>query len=129
MNHVKTLVLSFAWPLLLLMALALTCALRPVVAHADPGDAALSATDALTTQAGGDVSGTWGTCPWTIDAEGTLTINPGIGESQDGYYKSPWGSYSASIKKVVFAAGADGSKVVAPENLQYLFNMMQREVL
>ncbi len=121
----KTFALVFAWPLLLMMALALMC-LSPATALADAGNADLSAADALATQAdGATASGTWGTCPWTIDAEGTLTINPGVGELQDGKYKSPWGSYNASIKKVVFATGADGSKVVAPENLQYLFYMMK----
>ena len=29
-------------------------------------------------------SGTWGTCPWEIDADGKLIVHPGTGENTDG---------------------------------------------
>lgn len=52
------------------------------------------------------VSGTCGTCSWSIDADGVLTIAPENGASEgklddwmDGY--APWHKYAASIHKIV----------------------------
>ncbi|MCR5473725.1 MAG: DUF285 domain-containing protein [Lachnospiraceae bacterium] len=67
-------------------------------------------------------SGTWGTCPWEIDSEGTLTVSPGEGVS--GYH-SPWIDHKDDVKKVIFAE-EDGRKVKAPENAYYLFSGMYK---
>lgn len=67
-------------------------------------------------------SGTWGTCPWEIDSEGTLTVRPGEGVS--GYH-SPWIDHKDDVKKVIFAE-EDGRKVKAPENAYYLFSGMYK---
>ena len=65
-------------------------------------------------------SGTWGTCPWEISTDGTLTVHPGEGASQEGLENSPWKEHAGSISAVVFAE-EDGKKVVAPADSSYLF--------
>ncbi len=74
------------------------------------------------------VSGTWGTCPWTIDTEGTLTIHPGTGENVPvvGYtygslYEAPWKKYAPYIINVVLKEES-GQKVVLPEVCGSLFS-------
>jgi len=62
-------------------------------------------------------SGTWGTCPWTIDEDGVLTISGGKGANTNG--SCPWDEYSGSIKKVV--VGTDSSTVVFPADSSNLF--------
>ena len=69
------------------------------------------------------VSGTWGTCPWEIDAMGVLTVHPGEGE--DTASSSPWSKYRSSITKVVFAADEEGNKVILPSDLSDLFLWME----
>ncbi len=70
-------------------------------------------------------SGTWGTCPWTIDSKGTLTVYPGEGADRTNY-SSPWGAYSDTVKKAVFASDESGNKVVAPADSDYLLYMMKK---
>jgi surface protein len=64
-------------------------------------------------------AGTWGTCPWEIDANGKLTVHPGTGVNT--YGKSPWADYASQIKSVVFAKEGD-AVVVAPPACSHLFN-------
>ncbi|WP_242694320.1 BspA family leucine-rich repeat surface protein, partial [Enterococcus hirae] len=65
-----------------------------------------------------EITGTWGTSPYTFDENtGVLTI--GAGELS-GYKESPWISGTVdleAIKKIVLAG-----KVVAPEDSSYLFS-------
>jgi hypothetical protein len=60
------------------------------------------------------VVGTWGTCPWEVDADGTLTIHAGTGEDSDG--TSPWYDYRSDIASVK----VDGT-VKAPASCEGLF--------
>lgn len=76
----------------------------------------------ITPDTDGIASGTWGTCQWEIDSDGTLTVSPGEGVS--GYH-SPWENHKAVVKKVVFAE-EDGRKVIAPEDAYYLFSGMDK---
>ena len=70
-------------------------------------------------------SGTWGSCPWTIDADGVLTVYPGKGVPAD--QNSPWSKYKGSITKAVFVS--DGaSKVVLPEDSTALFGWLDHLV-
>ncbi|MDY6280869.1 MAG: BspA family leucine-rich repeat surface protein, partial [Roseburia faecis] len=71
-------------------------------------------------------SGTWGTCPWTIDKtrdvypiEYTLTIGAGTGAEQT-QNASPWDSYKYQITSVKISG-----KVTAPQNCSYLFSDLQ----
>ena len=71
-------------------------------------------------------SGVWGTCPWEIDEEGTLTVHPGTGADTDGI--SPWSEYNHYITRVVFATSVTAEVVVAPSNcsgLLYEFDRMK----
>ena len=75
-------------------------------------------------------SGTWGTCPWEIDADGVLTVHPGTGGDasvpvySESYHSnvnmSYWHDYWADIKAVVFAEEG-GDKVVAPVDCGSMF--------
>lgn len=73
--------------------------------------------------------GTWGTCPWEIDADGVLTIHPGEGVDQEidtseGWETiadSPWADYYDVITAVVIKA-ENGKKVIAPEISANLFS-------
>lgn len=56
-------------------------------------------------------SGIWGTCPWELDENGTLTVHPGEGENTG---LSPWQAQLANVKSIVFAEEG-GKKVIAPE--------------
>ena len=71
--------------------------LSPILAFADEGDG-LNAENVVQTQADDVIaSGTWGTCPWEISADGTLTVHPGQGAEQaivQYTIRSPW--YRAS---------------------------------
>ena len=68
--------------------------------------------------AASEITGTWGTSPYTFDENtGVLTI--GAGELS-GYKESPWNSKKVdakSIKKIVLSG-----KVVAPKNSRLLFS-------
>ena len=59
------------------------------------------------------IRGTWGTCPWSIDSDGVLTVNAGKGES---FTSSPWGDYLEQIERAYFEDG-----VVFPETCSRLF--------
>ena len=62
-------------------------------------------------------SGTWGTCPWDLSSDGTLTIHAGTGASISGNYdEAPWYNYASQITSVK----TDG-KVVAPKGCSGLF--------
>ena len=63
--------------------------------------------------------GTWGTCPWTIDDAGTLTIGAGTGEAVG--YSSPWMSYSDKIVNI-----KTSGVVVLPQNSAYLFSGLEK---
>lgn len=65
-------------------------------------------------------SGTWGTCPWELTDDGTLTVHPGIGGNQSGSSSSPWRNYKDSIIRIVFAE-ENGEKVVSRNLMNYLF--------
>ena len=67
------------------------------------------------------VSGTWGGCPWEIDAAGVLTVHPGEGVDTEG--SSPWGEYRDSITKVVFVSDETGN-VILPSDSSDLFERM-----
>ncbi len=111
-----------------LLALTLAMVVGVSAAHADePSSGTLAAaSDAITAQADGDItSGTWGTCPWEISADGTLTVHPGTGadfayndEEQAGV--SPWYAYRESVNKVVCVNNGD-EKVIAPTDSSFLF--------
>ena len=59
-------------------------------------------------------SGTWGTCSWTIDEDGVLTIGAGTGSSISG--TSPWSTYASQITKV-----KESGTVVLPADSHSLF--------
>ena len=65
-------------------------------------------------------TGMWGTCPWEITSDGTLTVHPGVGASQLGKEESPWSLHGEYITKIVFARNG-ARKVVAPNDVGYLF--------
>ncbi len=54
-------------------------------------------------------SGVWGSCPWTLDSEGTLVISTGVGSRLNEQDRAPWHEYADSIKHVRFEG-----RVVAP---------------
>ena len=56
--------------------------------------------------------GKWGSCPWTIDQEGHLTVGAGTGAPFDS---SPWREHLTSIASASFEDG-----VVFPEKCHYL---------
>lgn len=64
-------------------------------------------------------SGTWGTCKWTIDSNGTLTIGEGRGANEYYWYYiqvPSWNDYAGSIKRV-----RTSGKVVFPYMSEDLF--------
>lgn len=75
----------------------------------DAGDSAIPA------------SGTWGTCAWEIDADGVLTVHPGVGTDANSSTHPSWYSYRQSIASVKIVS-EDGEKVVAPKYCYYLFS-------
>ena len=90
-----------------------------------------AATNEITSQADNIASGTWGTCPWEISADGTLAIYPGVGKTNTGQTydltfgtavgEGDWYDYRDSITTVVFAPDKDGV-VRAPADSRFLFN-------
>ena len=74
-------------------------------------------------------SGTWGTCPWTIDTDGLLKVYPGTGSDvpyMDGVSvraASPWHEYESKIKSVKFVSEGD-ARVVLPRYSGCLFSSM-----
>ena len=69
--------------------------------------------------------GTWGTCPWTIDDAGTLTIGAGTGRDV-GYAghmasNTPWDSYSDKITSV-----KTSGTVVLPQDSSWLFYDLEK---
>ena len=72
---------------------------------------------AVSTQASGEniASGTWGTCPWEIDSEGTLRVHAGEGADLS-WRGAPWYSNRAIIKSAVF----DGD-VELPSSCSHMF--------
>ena len=65
-------------------------------------------------------SGTWGTCPWELDSEGKLTVNPG--EAENTQSSSPWANYAEQITSVVFAEDVSLSQgVTLPGDVSSLF--------
>ena len=73
-------------------------------------------------------SGTWGTCPWELDSEGTLTIHPGKGKTiiekqknGDRRRVSPWAKWRKDVK-AVRAVAEDGKKIVLPADSRRLFD-------
>lgn len=68
-------------------------------------------------------TGTWGSCPWEISSNGTLTVHPGVGADIDFSSietDNPWADHAGSITAAVFAQ-EDDKKVVAPKKIQGLF--------
>lgn len=55
------------------------------------------------------MGGTWGTCEWSLDADGLLTIGAGTGA--DVNYKAPWRYHADDITAVLF-----DEDIVMPEN-------------
>lgn len=53
--------------------------------------------------------GTWGSCPWTLDSEGTLVVSAGTGARLNDGDLAPWHDYASSVKRVRFEG-----RVVAP---------------
>ncbi|MBQ6395166.1 MAG: BspA family leucine-rich repeat surface protein [Atopobiaceae bacterium] len=70
-------------------------------------------------------SGTWGTCPWEISAEGVLSVYPGTGADQHGLGFSPWSDYGASITRIEFVPSG-GALIVLPEDSSYLLLGLHR---
>ena len=97
---------------------ALALAMLPAAAFAAP-NAQPDADASLVAQAGENIaSGTWGTCPWEISADGTLTVHPGTGVDTGG--TSPWKDHAEEITKAAFKA-ENGKKVTAPADCSFLF--------
>lgn len=71
-------------------------------------------------------TGAWGTCPWEISEDGILSIFPGTGRSNQ-IPESPWETYKSRITKVEFLE-KDGNKVIAPNDLRFLFIRMSNIV-
>lgn len=65
-------------------------------------------------------SGTWGTCPWTIDSDGVLTIGQGTGADVDKskYWadQGPWVDYRDQIKSI------KTDNIIAPNLCHGLFD-------
>lgn len=65
--------------------------------------------------------GEFGTCAWTLDSDGTLTIGPEEGETTGKLKEkntntadsSPWYDYRTSVEKCVFEEGVDGGTSIA----------------
>ena len=72
------------------------------------------------------IDGTWGTCPWEISVDGTLTVHPGTGKAliSGAASKSPWYSYEAYIKRIVFLQEGE-QRVIAPQNSRGLFAFLR----
>lgn len=75
------------------------------------------------------VSGTWGTCEWTINSDGVLTIGEGVGkETEYGYSGthygriSPWTEYKNKIKKIDITGNITFDEDVSLEGLFISFN-------
>lgn len=73
--------------------------------------------------------GTWGTCTWTMDTDGRLTVYGGTGAALtyvggSGFYReyqTPWEDYVDQITSIqIGTEGADGT-VVFPENITDMF--------
>lgn len=98
----------------IVLSFVLALGLCPAAAFAT----SLDRTDeSLFAQASIPASGTWGSCPWEISGDGTLTVRPGKGadtNARSSYlHESPWNDYRDSIRHVVFMQ-EDGKKVIAP---------------
>ena len=108
-------------PLTILFSAALALAMLPAAAFAAPG-AQPDADAPLAAQAGENIaSGTWGTCPWEISADGVLTVHPGEGAFTD--FESPWKDYREFITKIVFIEES-GAKVIGDmRGCPMLFNL------
>ena len=63
---------------------------------------------------GNIASGTWGTCPWEISADGVLTIGAGTGQNVARMSLVPWSGKSYTQVKT-------SGTVVLPESCCYLF--------
>ena len=63
-----------------------------------------------------EIYGTWGTCPWTISENGTLTIYAGNGVDTNGV--CPWREFNSIIDTVIIE-----SDVILPADSSYLFNL------
>ena len=76
-------------------------------------------------------SGTWGTCPWEITDDGTLTVHPGTGDgrydSYEGYSYSYWYPHESKVTSIVFLEEG-GRKVVAPQDSSCLLRGMEHAV-
>lgn len=75
------------------------------------------------------VSGTWGTCEWTINSDGVLTIGEGVGkETEYGYSGthygriSPWTEYKNKIKKIDITGNITFDEDVSLAGLFISFN-------
>ena len=93
----------------------------------DSGSSNETELSTLDASASNIASGTWGTCPWEISSNGTLTIHPGYGSSYShdpsyagSYYLVPWKDWRDSIKAIKVVAES-GRKVVVPDTALGLF--------
>lgn len=106
----------------LLFSASLILAFSPVDAFAAPSNEPqpIDEPGSLSAQASNIASGVWGTCPWELSADGTLTVHPGVGPENS--YDVPWDDYDykGKIKAIVFAS-EDGAMVQAPMDCSYLF--------
>ena len=110
--------------LLSIISILVLSILMPATAFADVGILVAGGAD-MTMQGEGNIAtGTWGTCPWEISADGTLTVHPGEGQSnrltEHSPLSSPWSPYANDIKRIVFAS-ENGAKVIAPDSCYGLF--------
>lgn len=97
-----------------LLAILCVGALCPAVAAAQETDLVTTAAQ-LTAQSGNIASGEWGTCPWEIASDGTLTVHPGLGPDTPS---TQWWAHRDNIKRVVFAS--EGGEKVVVRDCDYL---------
>ena len=103
-----------------ILSLSLVFGLCPGLAlAADPWEGGSSSSADLPAFESKVASGTWGSCPWELSADGVLTVHPG-----EGADARPWEDYGKSIKSVSFKAEA-GKRVVLPADSSGLLANMQ----
>lgn len=105
----------------LLFSITLSFTFFPIDAFAAPIDETRSVDGAtsLFAQTSNIASGMWGTCPWELSTDGTLTVHPGKAATGGS---SPWNidQHKTKIKKIIFASEGE-AKVEAPMNCSGLF--------
>ena len=97
--------------MMIIAAITLTILIAPGSALAQEHDQIVDSTT-LIAQANNRASGTWGTCPWELGYDGTLTVHPG--ETVEHW--QPWWNYTKYIKRIVFQNSGEQRVVLAPDS-------------